>query len=68
MTWNDEGPGRHSFEPDDLGDDFDRAEGSDVRSVPEDSGGLDALLGEEFPPPKVWRNLQAKLRKEGLIH
>lgn len=68
VTWNDEGPDRHMFEPDDLCGDFDLAEGSGVRSAPEDAGGLDALLGEELPPAKVWRQLQAKLRQGGLIH
>ncbi len=67
VTWNDEGPGRYGFEPVDFSSDFDVAGGAGVRSVPEDADGLDALLGEELPSAQVWRKLQAKLRKEGLI-
>jgi hypothetical protein len=68
VSFNDEGPGRYMLEPDDPREDLDLSGGAGVRSVPTDAAELDALLGEELPSAKVWQKLQAKLRREGIIH
>ncbi len=66
VTWNDEGPGRHMFEPDDACEAFDLG-GPSTASAPDTAREADVLLSCEPPPAKVWRKLQAKLRKEGII-
>ena len=67
VSWNDEGPGRHVFEPDNDCEAMHLGGGS-AASTPDTAREVDALLSAPQPPPaKVWRKLQAKLRSEGII-
>ena len=67
VSWNDEGPGRQLFEPDDGCEAMSLGDGS-AASTPDTAREVDALLSAGDPPPaKVWRKLQAKLRSEGII-